>query len=59
MASLESDLIRERFGMTGLPSVLSRVSPELVLAELGAFAEAAPEEKKASGSLRRLITPSV
>ena len=25
VACLEGDLIRERFGMTGLPSVLSRV----------------------------------
>jgi tetratricopeptide (TPR) repeat protein len=39
VASLEGDLIRERFGMTGLPSVLSRVHLSWSLAELGAFAE--------------------
>ncbi len=39
VASLEGDLIRERFGMTGLPSVLSRVYLSWSLAELGAFAE--------------------
>ena len=40
VASLQGDLIRERFGMTGLPSVLSRVYLSWSLAELGAFAEA-------------------
>ncbi len=39
VASLEGDLIRERFGMTGLPSVLSRTYLSWSLAELGAFAE--------------------
>jgi len=39
VASLEGDLIREHFGMTGLPSVLSRVHLSWSLAELGAFAE--------------------
>jgi tetratricopeptide (TPR) repeat protein len=39
VASLAGDLIRERFGMTGLPSVLSRVYLSWSLAELGAFAE--------------------
>ena len=39
VVSLEGDLIRERFGMTGLPSVLSRVYLSWSLAELGAFAE--------------------
>ena len=39
VASLEGDLIRERFGMTGLPAVLSRVYLSWSLAELGAFAE--------------------
>jgi class 3 adenylate cyclase len=39
MASLEGDLLREHFGMTGLPSVLSRVHLSWSLAELGAFAE--------------------
>lgn len=39
MAALEGDLIQERFGMTGLPSVLSRVYLSWSLAELGAFAE--------------------
>jgi class 3 adenylate cyclase/tetratricopeptide (TPR) repeat protein len=40
VASLEGSLTRERFGMTGLPSVLSRVYLSWSLAELGAFAEA-------------------
>ena len=39
VASLKGDLIRERFGMTGLPSVLSRVYLSWSLAELGVFAE--------------------
>src|SRR5439155_19452553 len=39
VSSLEGDLIRERFGMTGLPSVLSRVYLSWSLAELGVFAE--------------------
>jgi tetratricopeptide (TPR) repeat protein len=39
VASLEGDLIHERFGMTGLPSVLSRVYLSYSLAELGVFAE--------------------
>jgi class 3 adenylate cyclase/tetratricopeptide (TPR) repeat protein len=38
--SLEGDRLRERFGMTGLPSVLSRCYLSWSLAELGAFAEA-------------------
>ncbi len=37
--SLVGDLIQERFGMTGLPSVLSRAYLSWALAELGAFAE--------------------
>jgi tetratricopeptide (TPR) repeat protein len=39
MATLEGDLLREHFGMTGLPAVLSRVHLSWSLAELGAFAE--------------------
>jgi tetratricopeptide (TPR) repeat protein len=39
VASLEGDLVRERFGMTGLPSVLSRAYLSWSLAELGVFAE--------------------
>ena len=39
VATLQGDLIRERFGMTGLPSVLSRVYLSWSLGELGAFAE--------------------
>jgi class 3 adenylate cyclase/tetratricopeptide (TPR) repeat protein len=42
VSSLAGDLIRERFGMTGLPSVLSRVFLSWSLAELGAFAEGVP-----------------
>ena len=37
--SLAGDLIRERFGMTGLPAVLSRAWLARCLAELGAFPE--------------------
>jgi class 3 adenylate cyclase/tetratricopeptide (TPR) repeat protein len=40
VASLDGDLLRERFGMTGLPSVLSRAYLSWSLAELGMFAEA-------------------
>jgi len=40
VATLQGDLIRERFGMTGLPSVLSRVYLSWSLAELGTFADA-------------------
>jgi tetratricopeptide (TPR) repeat protein len=40
VATLQGALIRERFGMTGLPAVLSRVYLSWSLAELGAFAEA-------------------
>jgi len=39
VASLDGDLIRERFGMTGLPAVLSRAYLSWSLAELGVFAE--------------------
>jgi tetratricopeptide (TPR) repeat protein len=38
VVSLEGDLIRERFGMTGFPSVLSRAFLSSSLAELGEFA---------------------
>jgi class 3 adenylate cyclase/tetratricopeptide (TPR) repeat protein len=40
-ASLTGDLIRERFGMTGFPAVMSRTWLVFCLAELGAFAEGA------------------
>ncbi|MGH7322120.1 MAG: AAA family ATPase [Candidatus Rokuibacteriota bacterium] len=39
VAALEGDLIRERFGMAGLPAVLSRVWLAWCLAEQGAFVE--------------------
>jgi class 3 adenylate cyclase/tetratricopeptide (TPR) repeat protein len=39
VGSLDGDLIAERFGMTGLPAVLSRAYLSWSLAELGAFAE--------------------
>jgi tetratricopeptide (TPR) repeat protein len=39
VASLEGDLIREHFGMIGLPSVLARAYLSWSLAELGVFAE--------------------
>src|SRR5215831_14584861 len=38
VASLAGNLIHERFGMTGLPSVLSRAFLSMSLAELGEFA---------------------
>jgi class 3 adenylate cyclase/tetratricopeptide (TPR) repeat protein len=47
VASLEGDLIREHFGMTGLPSVLSRVYLSWSLAELGAFAESVARGEEA------------
>jgi class 3 adenylate cyclase/tetratricopeptide (TPR) repeat protein len=40
VVSLQGDRLRERFGMTGLPSVLSRAYLSWSLSELGAFAEA-------------------
>jgi class 3 adenylate cyclase/tetratricopeptide (TPR) repeat protein len=40
VTSLDGDLLRERFGMTGLPSVLSRVYLSWSLGQLGVFAEA-------------------
>ncbi|HSD50572.1 MAG TPA: adenylate cyclase, partial [Candidatus Methylomirabilis sp.] len=40
VASLQGELIRERFGLAGLPSVFSRSWSVNCLAELGAFAEA-------------------
>jgi class 3 adenylate cyclase/tetratricopeptide (TPR) repeat protein len=39
--ALEGDLIREHFGMTGLPAVLSRAYLSWSLGELGMFAEGA------------------
>lgn len=39
MESLQGDLIRERFGLAGLPSVFSRINLVLCLAELGEFTE--------------------
>jgi tetratricopeptide (TPR) repeat protein len=39
VTSLEGDLIREHFGMTGLPSVLARAYLSWSLAELGVFPE--------------------
>jgi class 3 adenylate cyclase/tetratricopeptide (TPR) repeat protein len=47
VASLEGDLSRERFGMTGLPSVLSRVYLSWSLAELGVFAESVARGEEA------------
>jgi class 3 adenylate cyclase/tetratricopeptide (TPR) repeat protein len=49
VATLQGDLIRERFGMTGLPSVLSRVYLSWSLAELGTFAEAAARGEEGVG----------
>jgi tetratricopeptide (TPR) repeat protein len=40
VACLQGDLVRERFGLTGLPSVLSRTWLVWCLAELGEFPEA-------------------
>jgi tetratricopeptide (TPR) repeat protein len=50
VASLQGALIRERFGMTGLPSVLSRVYLSWSLAELGAFAEAVARGEEGVGN---------
>ena len=41
IASLESDLVHERLGMPGLPSIVSRQVVAWCLAETGAFAEGA------------------
>jgi tetratricopeptide (TPR) repeat protein len=49
VATLQGDLIRERFGMTGLPSVLSRVYLSWSLAELGTFAEATARGEEGVG----------
>jgi class 3 adenylate cyclase/tetratricopeptide (TPR) repeat protein len=39
VASLEGELIHERFGMTGLPAVMARTWSASCLADLGAFGE--------------------
>jgi class 3 adenylate cyclase/tetratricopeptide (TPR) repeat protein len=39
VAALEGALLREHFGLPGLPAVMSRVTLALCLAELGAFTE--------------------
>ena len=45
--SLAGDLLRERFGLTGLPAVLSRAWLARCLAELGAFPEGIAHEEEA------------
>jgi tetratricopeptide (TPR) repeat protein len=45
--SLAGDLVRERFGMIGLPAVASRAWLSRCLAELGAFPEASTHGKEA------------
>jgi class 3 adenylate cyclase/tetratricopeptide (TPR) repeat protein len=47
VASLAGDLIRERFGMTGLPSVMARTWLVACLADLGEFAEGATRAEEA------------
>ena len=47
MESLAGDLLHERFGMTGLPAVLSRAWLARCLAELGAFAEGSAHAEEA------------
>jgi tetratricopeptide (TPR) repeat protein len=47
VASLTGDLIRERFGMTGLPTVMSRTWLVWCLADLGAFDEGAARGEEA------------
>ena len=47
MESLAGDLLREHFGMTGFPAVLSRAWLVRCLAELGAFPEASPHGEEA------------
>jgi len=46
MAALEGELIRERLGMAGLLSVLSRAWLVAALAEMGAFAEGIPRAEE-------------
>jgi tetratricopeptide (TPR) repeat protein len=46
-ASLTGELIRERFGMTGLPAVMSRTWLVSCLADLGAFDEGAARGEEA------------
>ena len=58
IASLAGELLRERFGLTGLPAVTSRAWLAWCLAELGAFPEGSVREKKRSAWARRSITPS-
>lgn len=59
VASLEADLIRERFGMTGLPCVLSDVYLSWSLAELGAFAEGVASGTDITGMFRIDQSPSI
>jgi class 3 adenylate cyclase/tetratricopeptide (TPR) repeat protein len=47
VASLTGDLIRERFGMTGLPAVMSQTWLVWCLADLGAFDEGAARGEEA------------
>jgi tetratricopeptide (TPR) repeat protein len=47
VASLTGELIRERFGMTGLPAVMSRTWLVSCLADLGAFDEGTPRGEEA------------
>jgi class 3 adenylate cyclase/tetratricopeptide (TPR) repeat protein len=47
VASLTSELIRERFGMTGLPAVMSRTWLVSSLTDLGAFDEGAARGEEA------------
>jgi hypothetical protein len=58
VASLPGELIRERFGMTGLSSVMSRTMLVSCLADLGAFDEELRGEQKRCGWPRRSIIPS-
>ena len=59
VASLQGERMHKRFGMTGLPAVLSRVYLSWALAELERSPRVSPRDKKVSGLLRRLPTPSV
>ena len=57
--SLQGELVRERFGMTGLPSVFSRSWSVMCFAELGEFTRQSPPERRRCGLPRRSITRSV
>ena len=58
LVSLEGALLRERFGLSGLPSVMSRDMLARCLAEVGAFTEGLAHGEEVSGLPRPSITPT-